>query len=157
MPKFESCNERTMPAAKVVIWILNFLLDFDIEQILVILQDNPEYMLTRKYHPNSILLPCRLYFGQGLCALTKIWFLIVDYPSKASLSYFAVKDIYFSNHIFTFPTGNKCVGHDRIAFSLQKPNSLENSIRTTLGSRLSTCSRTMFSLDCRSPVVCVIN
>jgi len=144
MPKFESCNERTMPAAKVVIWILNFLLDFDLEQILVLLQDNPEYMLTRKYHPNSILLPCRLYFGQGLCALTKIWFLIVDYLSGALLSYFA-KDIYFSYHRFTFPIGNMC--DDRIAFPSQKPNLHCFWFEASC----------IFSSDCLKLVVCVIN
>jgi len=138
-----------------VSWILNIPLDFDIEQILVIPQ---EYKPTRKDHPNSILLLCRLpfeeqklYFIEGLCTLTKIWFLI-DFLSGKLISYF-VRDMSFSYHIFTFPLGNMCVGDDRITFPSQKPNSLE---KPNLDNFWLEASR-ICSLDCLSLVVCVIN
>jgi len=68
----------------------------------------------------------------------------MDYLSGALLLYFA-KDMYFSYHRFTFPIGNMC--DDGMAFLSQKP---------TLENFWFEASR-IFSLDCLSLVVCVIN
>jgi len=72
-----------------VSWILNLLLDFDIEQILVILQD----IQNTCQHGNIILTASvstsiwgsETVFGEGLWTLAKVWFLI-DYVSSTLVS-----------------------------------------------------------------------
>ena len=84
--------------------------------------------------------------------LHKVCLLIVDYRFGALglLSYFAAKYMYFSYDVFTFPIGNRCVCDDEIT---QKPNSLK---KPKLNNFQFEVSR-IFSLDCLSLAVCVIN
>ena len=148
-------TQKTVGPAKVVIWILNLPLDFDIGQILVI----PQVMPRQKYHPNSIFFLCRLpseeqklYFSERLCTFPKICLLIVDYLSGAldPLSYFAAKYMYFSYDIFPIAVGNRCVGDHRITFPSQKPNSFK---KPKLHNFRFEVSR-IFSLDCLGLVAC---
>ena len=109
---FESYRpiEKTVPAAKVVISMLNLPLDFDIEKILMMSQSNLEYVRMRKCHPRSILLVCRipseekmLYSDDSEFFLIKIQYTIFCVINTTSMKMPVLSQWNFKSVIFRNP------------------------------------------------------